>query len=231
MYFVQNGQIIGRAVKGIEGEPVRCDKWEEDAFLYYKLYYNKDFVNQFCGVSSVDEWEHRSTTSDGEGYLYFKPFNFRGKWVDVFACDDKGQKIEGKRLAGTKVFENFEQFLYTDDPELSAFAIPYIHVLSPECSIFDKSNPDNSVFDGDRIIEFNNWKLGDSEDLLEQEWNKSFVNKASTRLVVLRPNIDMHSFNKKVLSFNNLKDERRLIEYHFSLLSNEEYSFIHNWIK
>lgn len=231
MYFVQNGQIIGRAVKGIEGKPVRCDKWEEDAFLYYKLYYNKDFMNQFCGVTAVDEWEHRSTTYDGEDYIYFKPFNFRDKWVDVFACDDNGRKMEGKPLAGTRVFEDFEQFLYTDDPELSAFAIPYIHVLSPNSSMYDKENPDISVFDGDRIIEFNNWKLGDSKDLLEQEWNKSFANKASIRLVVLRPNIDSHSFTKKVLSFNNINDERKLIEFHFLLLSNEEKRIIQNWIK
>ena len=39
MYFIQNGKQIGRAVKGIDGNAVRCDKWEEEGYLYYKFYY------------------------------------------------------------------------------------------------------------------------------------------------------------------------------------------------
>ena len=64
MYFIQNGQQIGRAVKGIDGNAVRCDKWEEDGLLYYKYYYSKDFENQYSGLTAVDEWEHRSSIYD-----------------------------------------------------------------------------------------------------------------------------------------------------------------------
>ena len=81
MYFIQNGQQIGRAVKGIDGNVVRCDKWEEEGYLYYKFYYSKDFENQYSGLTAVDEWEHRSSIYDGSQYVYVDWTNFKGKSI------------------------------------------------------------------------------------------------------------------------------------------------------
>ena len=220
MYIIQNGQVIGRAVKGIEGKPVRCDKWEEEGFLYYKLYYNKDFENQYCGVTAVDEWEHPSAIKwYKESYIKRIPFNFKDK--RVFAEDEGGFYLP------ITIERNLEEYVFQEDT-LTDVEMPYVHVLSRKCSMYNQDNPNKSLFDGDRIIQFGNWKFGVSLDLFETEWEKMIVGGNPVKIVVLRPTDD--SYIRIPLSFMINKPQDAFIEYHFLKMTEDEKSFVEKWL-
>lgn len=60
MYYYNNGRLIGRAAMGIDGTPVRCDEWEEEGFLYYKMFFNRDFTGMYTDFMVVDEFSYHS---------------------------------------------------------------------------------------------------------------------------------------------------------------------------
>ena len=106
MYFIQNGQQIGRAVKGIDGNAVRCDKWEENGLLYYKYYYSKDFEGQYSGLTAVDEWEHRSSIYDKYYDEYLEILNDHNVKYDAYGIEVANCADE---YATEKVRKEFEQ--------------------------------------------------------------------------------------------------------------------------
>lgn len=220
MYFIQNGQQIGRAVKGIDGNAVRCNEWEEDGLLYYKYYYSKDFEGQYSGLTAVDEWEHRSSIYDKyyDEYKYVKWYKFKGKIVDVFkSLENFKQDIIDK---STEIFKTYNQVIFENDPEISNLEIPYIHVLSNKSKMYDNRD---GVIDGDRIIAFENWHLGKSMKILKKEWNCS-LGKQNIHITILRP--DANSYIKKELVLESDINESSYIEYHSYRMTNTEKDYI-----
>ena len=226
MYYYQNGQNIGRAVMGIEGTPVRCDKWEEEGYMYYKFYYNKDFDNMYSGLTAVDEWGHRSSTCDGFNYLHLDWFHFKDKYVAVFKTSSDLQS-NLNCIGKTKIFKKYDQITFVPDPELTDFELPYIHILSPVSKLY---NNKKGLRDGDRIIELGKWKLGQSKKLLRKEWNLMIKNGETVHIEVLRPIIDSHTYEKKVFDMVCSYKEENLIEYHVLNMTNIEKEFIDKYL-
>lgn len=225
MYFIQNGQTIGHAVKGIDGTPVRCDKWDEDGYLYYKFYYTKDFEDQYSGLTAVDEWEHRSSTYDplSGKYRYLKWIHFKGKRVAVFNNDEDLIKRQNM-VTATPIFKTYNQVTMAKDPEISNLAVPYIHVLSPRSRMYDNRN---GVVDGDRIIAFEGWRLGQSTAAFEREWAKS-SGKRTVEIEVLRPDSTTYTHKKLRLARDEKEDE--YIEYHILQMAYPEERFLKDFL-
>lgn len=219
MYFIQNGQQIGRAVKGIDGNVVRCDKWEEEGFLYYKFYYSKDFENQYSGLTAVDEWEHRSSIYDGSQYVYVDWTNFKGKSIRVYDTYEEAEENQNRILI-TPLYKTYNQVVFKEDPDISNLEIPYIHVLSRKSKLY---NNRNGVIDGDRIIAFGEWNLGKPISLLDKEWERS-MGKQDIHITLLRPNVD--SYTKMELILDSDIKESNYIEYHVSRMTDIERKFI-----
>lgn len=225
MYFIQNGQQIGRAVKGIDGNAVRCDKWEEEGYLYYKFYYSKDFEDRYSGLTAVDEWEHRSSIYDVyyDEYLYVDRYNFEGKSVRVYDSDADANKNLNIVLI-TPVYKTYKQVIFKENPYISNLEIPYIHVLSSKSKMYDNRN---GVIDGDRIVAFEKWQLGEPLSVLEKEW-KSSIGKTDIHVTILRPTVN--SYIKKHLVLESDVSELKYIEYHVSKMTSDEMAFFKKYI-
>lgn len=228
LYYYQNGQNIGRAVMGIEGTPVRCDKWEEEGYMYYKFYYNKDFDDMYSGLTAVDEWGHRSSTWDEyeKRYSYLDWFHFKDKYVAIFKTYiDCYNNINP--IWNTKIFKKYDQITFKPDPELTDFEIPYVHILSPNSKLY---NSKKGLQDGDRLIELGKWKLGKGNKLLQQEWNLMMKNGETVHIEVLRPIIDSHTYEKKVFDMVCSYNEENLIEYHILNMTKIEKEFMNKYL-
>ena len=222
MYFIQNGERIGRAVKGIDGNAVRCDEWEEEGFLYYKLYYSKDFDENYTAISAVDEWDHKSSLRRKNVYIMAKWLNFQDMYVFVYETLNDA-KNDTNRLYQTRVYKKYDQLNFIPDTTVS-LEIPYIHVLSHKSKMYNKKN---GVIDGDRIIALGKWSLGKPIALFEKEW-KSSIGKENIHITILRP--DANSYTRKEFVLDSDTNESSYIHYHISKMTPIEKKFFYDHI-
>lgn len=220
MYFIQNGQLIGRAVKGIDGNAVRCNEWEEEGLLYYKLYYSKDFDGNYTAISAVDEWEHKSSLSDSIMYRKSEWYSLKDRFVRVYATRKDAQN-DTNLLYKTKVFKRYDQLIFLQDTTISV-EIPYIHVLSHKSRMY---NNKNGVIDGDRIIALGKWSLGESIDLFKEEWERS-MRKGNIHITVLRP--EANSYTRREFVLDSDTNESSYIHYHVSMMTPVEREFFND---
>lgn len=230
LYFFRNGRCIGRAAQGIEGTPVRCDNWEENGFLYYKIYFDRDFERNFTYLVAVDEWENRSAIfiNRRNKYPYLNRLQFKGKYVAVFDTDQDLQNFSNCKLS-TPFFKQYEQVKFEDDPEISDTEIPYIHVLSKKSQLYDNKK---GLRDGDRIIAFGKWKLGQPISTFRKEWDRVLKQDNTVLVTVLRPSTETKELKKEEdLKLNFSKEESEWIEYHTLHLTKKEEEFIHQYLQ
>jgi hypothetical protein len=222
MYFIQNGQRIGRAVKGIDGNAVRCDRWEEEGFLYYKFYYNFDFEGNYSGLMAVDEWEQRSAIWDGcnSSYLSLDWTFWKGKFAALFDNEEALRSFSNP-ITRTQVFKTYNQATFVEDVEISDMAIPYVHVLSAQSALY---NHRKGLLDGDRIIAFGSWQHGQPVVAFKKEWNRVMVNAQTVEVTVLRPTAN--SYEKLEFTLPCTEMEPQYIEYHILHLTKDEKTFI-----
>lgn len=167
MYFIQNGQQIGRAVCGVDGTPVRCRSWEEEGFEYYKIYFNKNNDNNYANIRAVNEWEDNSVLYDGGSYWETEYLDCKGR---PFIYNNKEYFISN----------TYSQMNFVTPKDLSGKYIPYLHILSKESPLYRAG-----LKDGDRIIACGQWRFGMDTPLLEKEWEKAGTNPCT--IDVLRP--------------------------------------------
>lgn len=213
MFFYQNGQNTGRAVMGIEGKPVRCPKWEEEGFAYYKIYYIKDFVNNYASVSGVNEWEKPSIFYDGIDRSY----------KQVKYLDFKGWQMTDNKSSYYQIINPYKQFIFDVDDGITSVTIPYIHILDPHCPLYTYNNG-NGLKDGDRIVRIGAWKWKQPESLLASEWRK--LGKEQTEIVVLRPT--ENGYEQKTFKLKIDESELDLVEYHVLALTENELQILNN---
>ena len=90
-------------------------------------------------------------------------------------------------------------------------------------------NNGEGIIDGDRVVEFGNWRYGQTQTEFEKEWFSVLRNKASVHIVVLRP--IPSSYLKKEFNITISKNEEFLIEPHILHLTVNEYDFIKEFLK
>ncbi|MBR6181430.1 MAG: ATP-binding protein [Prevotella sp.] len=169
MRFYQNGQEVARAVMGVDGNPVRCHKWEEEGYAYYKLYYSKDYDSKYLFVKAVDEWEAPSVFFDDKNQ----------KYQSISYNDYQGAKI----ILGdetTTLRHHYKQYYLDIAKDITKVQLPYLHILDKKSTLYAAG-----LRDGDRIIGLGSWKQGMANTLFESQWQK--MENSSMTITVLRP--------------------------------------------
>lgn len=209
MFFTMNGQIIGRAVEGIDGTPVRCNNWEEEGYMYYKIYYIKDFEDNFVGIRGMNEW--------GQASVFNDPFS---GYLSVSYKDFKNYLIKLNANREIKIIRSYKQYVLDPDNNISKFVYPYLHILDEKSNLYK-----NGFRDGDRILKFGNWSIGNSFGILSKEWNSSFNLNKKVKIEVLRPlpNGSVTRISKEV---NCTQSSFDLQEYHELALTREEFNYL-----
>lgn len=160
-YYYQDGKMIARSAMGIEGDPVRCDEWEEDGFLYYKLLFNKDFNGAWCDFKSINEAGNQSLLKWNDDYMRFGYANFKGS---EFAINN----IRADALyPGGRIIKDYWQYYPIKETDLSETNVIFAHILSKDNPLYEYG-----LKDGDIFIECGEWELGQSVKLLHQQLSK-----------------------------------------------------------
>lgn len=208
MYFIQNGQQIGRAVCGINGTPVRCRSWEEEGFEYYKIYFNKNNNGNYANIHAVNEWEDNSVLYDGASYWETEYLDCKGR---PFIYKNKEYIISNP----------YSQMNFVTPKDLSGKYVPYLHILDKESPLYRIG-----LRDGDRIVGCGQWRFGMDTQLLEKEWKKAGTKPCT--IDVLRPNIR----RGYTTVTRNINTEGELdAEYHVLALTRAEYELVQQQMK
>lgn len=157
MYIYDNGLLTGRSAQGIDNTPVRCDLWEEEGFLYYKLLFNLDFNGQYTDFMAVNEFNKPSLIRYGNDYIKIKYADFIGATLN---CSN----IKINPLFNIDIVKHYWQHYPQNSDNISDKSMTYIHLL-------DKSNIlyKEGIRDGDIIDSCGSWKSGDDLGLLKRE--------------------------------------------------------------
>ena len=210
MFFTLNGQIIGRAVEGIDNTPVRCNNWEEEGYLYYKIYYNKDFDDNFVGIQGMNEW--------GQSSVFNDPFSGN---LSVSYKDFKGCQIELNPNKKIQIIRSYKQYVLDPANNISNYSYPYLHILDKESCLYK-----HGLRDGDRIVKLGNWSIGNSnKNLLDKEWAilANTDTPISIEVLRLQSNGTVRRFVKNI---SNTKNSKKLEEYHIMHLTIEELDYL-----
>lgn len=210
MYFIQNGQQIGRAVCGIDDMPVRCGNWEEEGFSYYKIYVNKNSDNNYANIQSVNEWGDNSVLFDGTDYWETRYLDCKGRTIFY-----NGQMYS--------ISNSYSQMNFVKPENLSGFYIPYLHILDKKSPLYKEG-----LRDGDRIISCGRWTYGMDIQMLEQEWNSIGIKECSIK--VLRPCLN-RKYTMVAAEMELIPACRPYAEYHVLALTDAEYELISEQIK
>ncbi len=200
MYFYDNG--YARAVMGVDGTPVRCPDWEEEGLAYYKLYYNKDENNNFANLKVIDEFGNIGSLYDPMGESYLK--------VDYIKLMDEQITLSNK-LQITIATQIVQPYFNTSSEGISDFSLPYLHIIDKNSQLYK-----NGLRDGDRIMKLGQWSVGNSLNLLEQEWNRMRNNMVEVEVYRQSDN----SFEQIIKSVGRSNAE--LEHYHILNLTIEE---------
>lgn len=209
MRYYQNGQSVARAVMGVEGygHPVRCPKWEEEGYAYYKLYYINDNNDKYLSITAVDEWENPSIFYDACANTY----------RTITYTDYKGASLSfnGEQ---TSILYSYSQCSLGAATNLTETSLPYLHILSKESGLYRIG-----LRDGDRIVELGAWKQGMPQSMLEREWEKMY--KEEMQICVLRPTASTYERLTKKVAL----DKEGCEEYHTYLLTAPELDVLNKY--
>lgn len=195
MYFYSNGRLIGRAAMGIDSTPVRCDEWEEEGFLYYKLFFNRDFSGEFTDFMAVNEFSHPSLIRRGDDYINIKYENFNGFELDL---DDNTINS----LYDIVITKDYWQYYAQIPDNMSDIKMTYVHLLSKDNILYL-----SGIRDGDVICSCGTWTNGgDVSELKVQLLGKD-------RLTVLHPYDG--AYRKKTVTLPRILNLKDIESVHF----------------
>lgn len=204
MYYYNNGRLIGRAAMGIDGTPVRCDEWEEEGFLYYKMFFNRDFASQYTDFMVVDEFSYPSLLQMGDDYINIKYGNFKGTSLNL-------EKNKLDVLYNVIIDKDYWQYYAQTPDNISNLKMTFVHFLDPDNILYR-----NGVRDSDIIYSCGTWSSGGN---IKELQNQLIKNKT---IVVLQP--DDGKYHKRTISLNNVlsQDDITSLHFHNMMLSTME---------
>lgn len=212
MYFYQSGQAVGRSVMGVDGTPVRCPRWEEEGYAYYKLYYVKNFADTYVSVRPVDETETPSAFYDPYGAEYLK-VTYRDYRKEGYQLVKEQRRLDMK--------SPYFQFSFEPAGDVTDKTLPYLHILDKASALYAAG-----LRDGDRIVALGSWRLGQSDAALAAEWERA--RGRETAVEVLRPQGQGLVRLGKTVTISPA--EAPLEEYHVLALSHRELTQFNDFI-
>ncbi len=204
-YYYQGDDQIGKSVMGIDGNAVRCDQWDDDLFLYYILYYNRDFNDDYCDFKSVNEFDIISPLRTQDN-LYIK----------IAYVDLNGQMInkitDNLHCLSSVIYlqKSYWQYIAQSDNNVSTTGVSYLHLLSKESKLYQLG-----LKDGDIILDGNNHPaiLNQPSELI------SMINNQH-ELIVMRANPNENRYERTTIKSpsNIAPAEANLIHIHVTKL-------------
>lgn len=195
MYFYNNGRMVGRAAMGIDATPVRCDEWEEEGFLYYKMFFNRDFTGQYTDFMVIDEFSYPSLLRMGEDYINIKYGNFNG-----FSLNIENNELDA--VYGIIVDKDYWQYYAQAPTNISNLNMTFVHFLNDDNILYL-----NGVKDGDIIYSCGSWHTGGNIEELKKQLMRSKT------VIILQPNNGV--YRKKTITFPDIPINEDVISAHF----------------
>lgn len=196
MYFYDNGRLVGHAVLGVDDTPVRCDEWDEDGFLYYKLFFNRDFEKDYTDFMAVNEFSQPSLIYNaGLGYFNIRYGDFIGASLDC----SRIALNPSVRLSMTK---HYWQYYPEVADNISDVRMTYVHMLNKDNLLYAEG-----LRDGDVLFSCGSWRMGQDTSVLERQL------VGSDSFTVLR--IEDGAYRKKLMKLPRQLDSSDLKTIHF----------------
>lgn len=208
--YDEYGNRTARAVAGIDGVPVRCPNWDWNGLCYYKMSFLKNFGNNvYIATQGINEFEEASYVCEGDLL-----FDLTELPLDRMEYDEEVDGLR-TRCFGLFLAQNTRKQI------TNVKKVPFLHVLSKNGSIYNahciSTNGIDSLrlMDGNILCHVGNWKLFDSEELLEKEWGKLLIYGGDIEIY----RIDNDSYTKQPF---HIDAGMMGGEYHFMPLTNIE---------
>lgn len=141
-YYYQNGQLIGRAAMGIDGEPVRCPDWEAEGFGYYRMYFNTDNNGDYTHIQTVNEAGMQCT-------LYWKEIN---DYLEISYQNLKNCIVELEDnpymppLNPTALInKDYSQFVGLKAYDISDRTVRFLHLLDKDNALYRAGLRDGDI--------------------------------------------------------------------------------------
>ena len=218
--YDEYGNRIARAVAGIEGNPVRCDKWDWNNLCYYKMAFLRNFGNNvFVAVKGLNEYEEQSyiVETANNGHFLFELYELPLEELHKDLVTDNIRT----RYFGLTIAQN-------NRTHYDIREVPYLHILNTKGTIYEavpikphQPTENMRMKDGDIICGVGAWHLYDSPSLLKNEWNK--IEKLGGDIELLKKSYDGYV----VLNFH-LNVGVMGAEYHYMPLTELEQKRIKN---
>lgn len=209
MYFYSDGTRVGQSVMGIDGTPVRCNVWDDEDMLYYKLMYNKSFDDAWSHFKVINEFGEPSTLKlelpGGAKYIKFGYDNFKNAEFNI------GDVKKNVLNQNAKITNDYWQYYPEIDNNVSWRQAVYAHLLSKKSPLYEAG-----LRDGDIILKCGNWRIGESVEFLPEQLVKSSV------LSVLRANENRTYDHVEIKNYTLTPEDLKLIHLHDMLMSKEE---------
>lgn len=133
-YYYQDGECIARSAMGLDGKAVRCPLWEEERYAYYKMYFTRNFNEQFNALKAVNEWERPS--------VFYDEFLHTAQQVNYI-------NLKGQILNSAVINVNFFTYQMVEAEEnVTRTLVPFLHFHQLHRELQDRYH----LADGDRII-------------------------------------------------------------------------------
>ncbi|MCM1066749.1 MAG: hypothetical protein NC418_04135 [Muribaculaceae bacterium] len=141
MYFYTSGVLSGRAVRGIDGTPVRCPDYDIDGFGYYRLSLSTDFDGNYTGITAFNELNEDEPITYQGNPIAFNYGNMNGAEIDVTPA--MGRRMIAPRVKLTGDYSQIYPERYrTLGGDKSAV---FVHLLSPDAPLARLGLKDNDV--------------------------------------------------------------------------------------
>lgn len=185
-YYYQDGECIARSAMGLDGKAVRCPLWEEERYAYYKMYFTRNFNEQFNALKAVNEWERPS--------VFYDEFLHTAQQVNYV-------NLKGQELKSAVINVNFFTYqLVETKNDVTRSLVPFLHFHQLHRELHDRYH----LADGDRIIRLGTWQLGDSKEAFLAQWGHLMEGRPLS-LSVVRPIVGT---NREVFKLITLTDVR-----------------------
>ena len=212
--YDEYGNRTARAVAGIDGTPVRCDKWDWNENCYYKMTFLKNFNdNTYIALKGLNEFEEESfvvENTSGKRY-YFELYELPSI---IFKTPDDDDE---------PVIDYCQPLSRRNKTMVSqANEVPFLHLLSKNGMMYNASyifkdvhKVQKRLLDGDVLIKVGKWKVLEPSSLLKKEWDE--LASHGGKIGVLR------AINNSYIELQfSIQSGNLGAEYHFMPLTEKE---------
>ena len=186
------GSVSAQYVLGVDGQPVRCGKLDENEMTYYMMKFVKNFYNRNISWKGVNEFGEECLIhyNDDNG----NPWTFNRVIVENYLQDIEQDNTDNRYVSLLAIPSGKE----IQERIMNPMSVCYIHILKKEGTVYQAG-----VRDGDLLLNIDRWQyvIGNN-NIPETIW----ANGRSVQICVARPDPSRNRYN--VLPFSITAGDR-----------------------